>query len=179
MTTPNQTQSDKIYSKNYISNIYFQIGRSLMSTFAGVNPSAANARRTTDTEPSMNNPFDWILEKQSTDKELSSQLDSIQHRDLTERMVRSIDEKNVRNETNTDCIKLLLCKSAPFVWGMQRSIATQIDEKSGDYVNGEEDAESNANTGLNAFFRHLPDAEEFKNHGDACEAQYKSCSIYP
>lgn len=156
-----------------------------MSTFAGVNSSAANSRRTTDTEPPMNNPFDWIVEKQATDNELSIQMDSIQHRDLTERMVRSIDEKDIRNETNTDCIKLLLCKSAPFVWGMQRSIATQIDEKSAGYANREDEndsefngRESDTNTGLNAFFKHLPDAEEFKNHGDACEAQYKLCSIY-
>lgn len=156
-----------------------------MSTFAGVNPSATNSRRTTDTEPPMNNPFDWIVEKQTSDIELSSQLDALQHRDLTERMVRSIDEQNIRNETNTDCIKLLLCKSAPFVWGMQRAIATQIQEKSADYVNHEEEIDSNANghesdanTGLNAFFKHLPDVEEFKNHGDACEAQYKLCTNY-
>lgn len=156
-----------------------------MSTFTGATPPAANSRRNTDTEPAMNNPFDWIVEKQTSDNELSGQLDALQHRDLTERMVRSIDENNVRNETNTDCIKLLLCKSAPFVWGMQRAIATQIQEKSADYVNHDDDNDSeadgrkaDANTGLNAFFTHLPAAEEFKNHGDACEAQYKMCSIY-
>lgn len=157
-----------------------------MSTFAGVNPAVANSRRNTEAEQPMHNPFDWIVDKQATDNELSSQLDALQHRDLTERMVRSIDEKNYRNATNTDCIKMLLCKSAPFVWGMQRAIAKQIQEKSADYINNEEendsdmngDANANTNTGLNAFFQHLPDVEEFKNHGDACEAQYKFCKIY-
>lgn len=157
-----------------------------MSTFTGANPPVVNSRRNTDSEPqAMNNPFDWIVEKQTSDNELSGQLEELQHRDLTERMVRSIDDGNIRNETNTDCIKLLLCKSAPFVWGMQRAIGTQIREKSGDYEDIEEEndansngRESDANTGLNAFFKHLPNVEEFKNHGDACEAQYKLCTLY-
>lgn len=156
-----------------------------MSTFTGAHPPVPNSRRTTETEQAMHNPFDWIVEKQSSDNELSSQLDALQHRDLTERVVRSIDENDIRNETNTDCIKLLLCKSAPFVWGMQRAIATKIQDKSADYVNREEESVSDAegregdtNTGINAFFKHLPDVEEFKNHGDACEAQYKFCTLY-
>lgn len=163
---------------------HIQIGRSLMTTFAGVNAPAANTRRHTDAEPpAMSNPFDWIVEKQTADNDLSSHLEALQHRDLTERAVRSIDDGNGRNATNTDCIKLLLCKSAPIVWGMQRAVAQQMKAKSSDYdnrddVDDEDFDENQSGNGINAFFKHLPDVEEFKNHGDACEAQYKSCTIY-
>lgn len=159
-----------------------QIGRSLVSTFGGITPPATHARHTPEAEPLMKNPFDYIAEKRMTSNELANQMEALQHRDLTERIVRSIEEQNIRNETNTDCIKLLLCKSAPFVWGMQRTIATQVEEKPSDDENNDADVNDDTNDirswGIDKFFECLPTLEEFKNHSNDCNAQYKSCTIY-
>lgn len=166
----------------------------LMTTFAGVpnNQNGFNAGAPNDfplpesaqqdtykpqekaRSLTFDNSFDWILEKQSKNPMLSKQLLDVQHKSLPQRIVRSIDDGN---ETNTACIKLLLCKCAPFVWGMQKAVFDKND--SGDDVESEEKVNDEKSNRLDGFFKHLPDVEEFKKHGHECEIRYKDCKIFP
>lgn len=85
-------------------------------------------------------------------------------------MFTSMEEKN----GDANCIKLLVCKISPLIWGMQRACNNTIepDEQT------DEIDESN-NRGLNSFYKYLPDMQEFSSHGDACESRYDGCKVLP
>lgn len=74
-----------------------------------------------------------------------------------------------------DCVKQLLCKSAPIVWGMQRSIGNRIDgvvdEETGD------GAKTKHGNRLDGFFRYLPEMAEFRSNGGECERRYTECEL--
>lgn len=116
------------------------------------------------------NSFDWILEKQATNSIFSKQLDDAKDKNLPQRIVRSIDDD--RNDPNTACIKLLLCKSAPIIRGMQRAVLDNNDSKE------EVDEKVDGGNRLDVFFKHLPDVEEFKKHGYECGIRYSDCKIF-
>lgn len=173
-----------------------QIGRSLASTFGGVGsiniPTAGSRQFSDNNRPrslSFENPFDWILNQQTNNEHLSNQMVSIHDKTLPERLAKSIDDKSERNDSTKDCIKLLLCKSAPFVWGMQRAITTRTSNKNTDPGHYEDEVDENdggndtqrrtqTDNRLDGFFKHMPSVDEFKSHGDACEARYTACNIF-
>lgn len=107
-------------------------------------------------------------------------------------LVGTLEEKN----GDADCLKLLVCKSAPFVAGMQRAISGKLDED----VDGLADMRSNEENEIdddnvnnsdnddvddghkdesmmNAFFKFLPDLNEFRKNSDLCETKYNNCTI--
>lgn len=156
-----------------------------MSTF-GVKQSRMHGSRNLDDPPnqSIDDPFSWILENKDTSQDLAHQMESVRDKNLPERLVESIANALLGNAESrgeqTDCIKLLVCKSAPIVWGMQRAITDRIDGT----ANGKDDDKpkasddnSNANK-IEAYFKYLPDLTEFRNHGDGCEARYNGCKVF-
>lgn len=120
---------------------------------------------------SSGSPLDWILESKSP--VLADTINELRNSSLPQKLVElfaSMEEKS----GDADCIKLLLCKTSPLIWGMQRACNDsfepdeQIDE-----------SDEHSGKGLNSFFKYLPDMQEFSCHGDACESRYKECKILP
>lgn len=174
-----------------LQEIYFQIGRSLMSTLGFKSPTA-NYARSTDEYDMNETPLDWILQNQAANAMLAQQLVDVRHRDLPQRVVQSIarseNDANSDDDPSADCIKLLVCKSAPIIWGMQRAVFDRIDGKNindsdvdNDYSNrtGNGGSRDGYQNGINEYFKYLPNVTEFKKHGDGCERRYTGCKIFP
>lgn len=94
-------------------------------------------------------------------------------RDLPQRLVNIVAELE-RRPGEADCVKQLLCKSAPIVWGMQRSIGNRID---GVVADGADDAALRGANRLDGYFRYLPEMAEFRTNGGECERLYKDCEF--
>lgn len=132
----------------------------------------------------------WIVEQSKSSKFVSKHLDVMLDKELPERLVNLVDngiDDNDETEQhgNTDCVKQLLCKTAPFIWGMQKAVSSQMnapdsetnatDETQSD--NGKNDSDDDDDYRMNTFFKYLPSVDEFKNHGVTCEDQYK-CKLF-
>lgn len=63
------------------------------------------------------------------------------------------------------CLKLLMCKSSPIIWGMQKSLRKRL---AGEPEQHDESAYMNANM----FFKYLPSLHEYKEHGVDCETRF-------
>lgn len=183
----------------------FQIGRSLMSAFTTVaqrmgskpNENIGIVDRTRrfqdnnvdeEAKSIWDDTIGWIVEQSKSSTFLSQQLDAMLDKDLPERLVNLVDNGNddetARNE-NIDCVKQLLCKTAPFIWSMQKAVSTQMNASESETSETDEapsDNVKNASTDddyrMNAFFKYLPSVDEFKNHGLTCENQYKQCKLF-
>lgn len=79
---------------------------------------------------------------------------------LPDNIVGYIKEKGL--DEDTDCIQLLVCKTAPLIWGMQKTLNTTKK-----FVKGK-----------NSWFTYLPTVEEFGDHADSCEKKHPYCFIY-
>lgn len=147
-----------------------------------------NQARSIDEPPNetIDDPFGWMLQQQDSSQALDQQLEGARDTNLPERLVESIANgllgfAESRGE-QTDCIKLLVCKSAPIIRGMQRAITERIDGSSN--ANGKDEDGQGATTEnpnanrIDEYFKHLPDVTEFKNHGDSCETRYADCKVF-
>lgn len=127
-------------------------------------------------------PLDWILDSKSP--MLASILSGVRDRRLPDRMIAAIGALE-RRPGEVGCIKLLLCKCAPFVWGMQQSIGERLDgadpkttaDKDDDDNDDDDGDDNNDASGgrLSEFFKHLPRLEEFRKNGDECERRHAAC----
>ncbi|KAL3267398.1 hypothetical protein HHI36_011527 [Cryptolaemus montrouzieri] len=100
-------------------------------------------------------PFEWVRDKPEVKSQLSYMTNPVLPNDIIEYIKeRSLDE-------NTDCIQLLICKSSPFIWGMQRSLS----------------GENSTVSGVQALFQFLPTVDEFLKNGDKCEKQHPYCFL--
>ncbi|XP_030373411.1 uncharacterized protein LOC115623272 [Scaptodrosophila lebanonensis] len=125
-------------------------------------------------------PIDWFLQRPG--KHTKKLVQQIMDRELPDRIVNMIEQReNDPDGGDAGCLKLLMCKSSPIIWGMQkslkqrlrRSLPTEKEEEEEDPKgNDETEQESNSyfNTGI--FFQHLPSIAEFREHGEQCEARY-------
>lgn len=135
------------------------------------------------------NTVGWIVEQSKSNPYLTQQIETMLERDLPERIIRMVDNGNNVNEEsskkNTDCIKQLLCKTAPFIWSMQKAISTKINEseielkEADDPVanDGKSDSADN-DYHTKAFYKYLPSVDEFTHHGVTCENQYTECKLF-
>lgn len=131
----------------------------------------------------LDNAFEWIYKQSNNNPVLAKYMSAMLDKDLPENVVRLIDENNANLDgmvaANVDCVKLLICKSAPIIWGMQEAVSKQVN----DSADGNADDEK-ADNGVenedrvNAFFKYLPDVKVFESHGDGCERRYASCNIF-
>lgn len=129
------------------------------------------------------NAFEWIIEQSKVNPMLSKYFIAMLDTKLPEQVVKLIDSNNgdsSSNDENTDCMKLLICKSAPVIWGMQRAVSQQFtdNEPIENDDNSTTDDTVNTDGRLKAFFQHLPNVEDFKIHGDACDERYSACNIF-
>ena len=65
-----------------------------------------------------------------------------------------------------------MCKSSPFVWGMQRAVRALL--------NNEEDAKGWSRlTPIQRMYRDMPSVAEVTDYGDECEDRFPACRILP
>ncbi|KAK5643669.1 hypothetical protein RI129_007514 [Pyrocoelia pectoralis] len=102
-------------------------------------------------------PYDWVLNNSN----LADIIESAKQDDLPENIVNYIKERGL--EEDTDCIQLLLCKAAPLIWGMQKTVNSSHE---------------NMPKGKAVLFANLPTLEEFADYGDICEKKHPYCLIY-
>lgn len=125
-------------------------------------------------------PIDWFLQNPS--KKMKSLLDEAIDSSLTDKITDMISNYE-RQEGETGCVKMLMCKSAPFIWGMQKSLKKRIvgeTDKEEDKKNteGNEKAENRRVFDVDSLYAHFPNLAEFREHGAKCEELYSTyCNI--
>ncbi|KAF5308344.1 hypothetical protein FQR65_LT18217 [Abscondita terminalis] len=102
-------------------------------------------------------PYDWII----NNSHVSDILGTAKHSDLPSNIVEYIKDRGLDEET--DCLQLLICKSTPLIWGMQKTVNSSIDD---------------IPKGKAALFANLPSIQEFADYGDLCENKHPYCTIY-
>lgn len=129
----------------------------------------------------LENAFEWIYEQSKKNPALGNYMNAMLDKNLPENIVKMINENyensGSMNAANIDCVKLLVCKSAPIIWGMQEAVSKQINEPGDDTDNPNNERMESSNP-TEAFFKYLPDVNVFQNHGDGCEKRYAACNIF-
>lgn len=129
----------------------------------------------------LENAFEWIYDQSNKNPLVAKYVTAMLDKDLPENIVKLIETNNDKadkeNAANVDCVKLLICKSAPIIWGMQEAVSKQM--------NGDTDESDTDKTGktaqddrIDGFFKYLPDVKVFQSHGDGCEQRYTDCNIF-
>lgn len=128
----------------------------------------------------------WFL--QNSSGKMKRILKHATHRNLAEKLTEMIANYETR-EGQGSCLKMLVCKSSPFIWGMQRSIRKHIepninseDDKNmdDDEKKQETDKQVEDKPFLNTkhFFTYLPSIEEYQKYSEKCEQLYSvHCNI--
>ncbi|PSN49101.1 hypothetical protein C0J52_13635 [Blattella germanica] len=74
------------------------------------------------------------------------------------------------SDEESGCIQLLVCKSSPFVWGMQRSVRALLSK---------EQDRARRLTPIQRMYNHLPSVKEVTEVGDHCEHRFPACTVLP
>ncbi|XP_061394687.1 uncharacterized protein LOC133330239 [Musca vetustissima] len=166
-------------------NVLIMVASTIATTLLGNNTETGPEEHYSPTEhqPRMlsdGTPIDWFLQNPS--KKMKSLLNDAIDTSLTDKITNMISSYE-REEGQTSCVKMLMCKSAPFIWGMQKSIKKRItgdvdeDEKSAK-GNDKKQEEDRRLFDVDSMYRHFPSLEEFREHADKCEKLYSNyCNI--
>lgn len=127
-------------------------------------------------------PIDWILQNPS--RKIKRILKDATNTNLADKLTNMIENSETEIGQGA-CLKMLVCKSSPFIWGMQKSIKKRIetndkDEESAASSNSEDLNENSENRLFNVqhFFTHLPSINEYREHGEKCEKLYSNhCNV--
>ncbi|EDW40832.1 uncharacterized protein LOC6605003 [Drosophila sechellia] len=148
------------------------IGSSLLQVTRGGGTSLIDATESlyepSDHRPrslSMGSPIDWFMQR--TDRYSKRLIKDIMDRDLPDYILDMIEAKEQPEEGKTaGCLKLLMCKGQPIIWGMQESLKKRLAGEPEEH----EDNDSYFNKKI--LFKHLPSLEDFRNHSASCEVKY-------
>ncbi|XP_016971640.1 uncharacterized protein LOC108039221 [Drosophila rhopaloa] len=148
------------------------IGSSLMQVTRGGGGPSLEASESlfepSDHRPrslSMGSPIDWFLQR--SDRYSKRLIKDIMDRDLPEYIVDMIEAKEKPEEgKQAGCLKLLMCKGKPIIWGMQESLKKRLAGEP------EEHEEDDSYFNKRIFFKYLPSLEDFRVHSDGCESKY-------
>ncbi|XP_017053405.1 uncharacterized protein LOC108096364 [Drosophila ficusphila] len=148
------------------------IGSSLMQVTRGGGGTPIDAQESvfepSDHRPrslSIGSPIDFFLQR--TDRHSKRLIKDIMDRDLPDYIVNMIEDKeNPKEGINAGCLKLLMCKGKPLIWGMQESLKKRLAEEP------EEPEESDSYFNKQIFFKYLPSLADFRNHSASCETKY-------
>ncbi|XP_046808182.1 uncharacterized protein LOC124420148 [Lucilia cuprina] len=118
--------------------------------------------------------IEWFL--QNSSRKMKRVLQQATNSDLAEKLTDMITNYESTNG-QAACLKMLVCKSSPFIWGMQKSIKKHIEPKSKEADIAEENEDNVESSFFNVqhFFTHLPSIDEYRAYGSKCEKQY---SVY-
>lgn len=121
--------------------------------------------------------IEWFL--QNSSGKIKRILKQATQENLADKLTDMITQYAADQGHQGACLKMLVCKSSPFIWGMQKSVKKYMDPK--DKVLGdtklnaeitEEDDSENRLFNVNNFFTHLPSIEEYREYGEKCEKLY-------
>lgn len=99
-------------------------------------------------------PYEWMMNSSYVSKLFHHLTDH----ELPNHVIQYIRERNLDEETG--CLQQLICKSSPFIWGMQRALNFKPNEQS---------------KGREALFAYFPKIEEVEEYADECEGKYPYC----
>jgi hypothetical protein len=85
-------------------------------------------------------------------------------------VIRAVQERYTDEESG--CIQLLVCKSSPFVRGMQRAVRALLNNQEGEKDWG-------TLTPVQRMYSDLPSVNEVTEDGDQCEDRFPACRILP
>ncbi|KAJ9600747.1 hypothetical protein L9F63_001102 [Diploptera punctata] len=114
-------------------------------------------------------PVSWILDNPSA--QMGNLLKRAQDEFLPDKVIRSIQDRYSDDESG--CIQLLVCKTSPFVWGMQKSVRALLRG------NQEDRKGWNRLTPIQIMYNDLPSVKEITEYGDNCEDRFPTCKIMP
>lgn len=86
-------------------------------------------------------------------------------RDLPMQIINYIKERSLDEET--DCLQLLICKSSPFIWGMQRSLMPKKDQPK----------EKRKRKGVEVMLEFMPSFEEVAQNSEQCDRKHPFCFV--
>lgn len=101
------------------------------------------------------NPFEWMMNSSFISNSL---LKYLTDHELPNYVIQYIRERNLDEETG--CLQQLICKSSPFIWGMQKALTYKPKEQS---------------RGRDALFAYFPVMREVEEYADKCEGKYPYC----
>ena len=125
--------------------------------------------------------IDWFLQNPSN--KMKRILKDATHTNLAEKLTDMIASYETKQGQGS-CLKMLICKSSPFIWGMQKSIRKHIVPYIGpdaeptdddDNENKPETVDTSEEKPLFStqhFFVHMPSIKEFQNYSEKCEKLY-------
>lgn len=105
-------------------------------------------------------PLDWILENPNS--KIKELITLAKDPKLPEKIIEFLKDKS--QGENTDCVQLLVCKTTPFLWGMQRALE-------------DKETPNRSATGATRMMKYLPSRKEFVDFGDECEDQFRDCVL--
>lgn len=108
-------------------------------------------------------PIDWFLKRPGGHTQ--RMLRRIMDRQLPEHVVDMLAAKESGDGNEAACLKLLMCKSSPIIWGMQKSLRKRL-------AGEPEEHDPNAYMNADMFFKYLPSLNEYKEHGVGCETRF-------
>uniref|UniRef100_A0A0A1WZ33 Protein FAM179B n=1 Tax=Zeugodacus cucurbitae TaxID=28588 RepID=A0A0A1WZ33_ZEUCU len=125
-------------------------------------------------------PIDWYLE--NPDEGMRRTLDDALDTRLTDRITEMIEYVEQRDGGQGGCLKLLMCKSSPIIWGMQRSVSERVTGKVANTTDEETSQKEKEKPkklfSTDVFFTHLPTIAEFREHGTVCDERFgKECNL--
>ncbi|SPP85411.1 uncharacterized protein LOC117587082 [Drosophila guanche] len=116
---------------------------------------------------SLGSPIDWFLQRPGAHSKRL--LDRIMDKDLPEQILDMIESKEDREMGHeAGCLKMLMCKSKPIIWGMQNSLQKRLAGEP--ELPEEQDNQSYFNKGI--FFKYLPSLKDFREHSAGCETRF-------
>ncbi|TMW44234.1 hypothetical protein DOY81_010686, partial [Sarcophaga bullata] len=124
--------------------------------------------------------IEWFLQNPSN--KMKRILKDATHTNLADKLTDMIASYETEQGQGS-CLKMLICKSSPFIWGMQKSIRKHIQPHIGQETeNTDDDNENKQETddlskekpifNTQHFFVHMPSIEEFQNYSEKCEKLY-------
>ncbi|EDW93050.1 uncharacterized protein LOC6532594 [Drosophila yakuba] len=148
------------------------IGSTLLQVTRGGGTSSIDATESlyesSDQRPrslSIGSPIDWFMQR--TDRYSKRLIKDIMDRNLPEYILEMIEAKEKPEEGQTvGCLKLLMCKGQPIIWGMQDSLKKRLAGEP------EEPEDNDSFFNKKVLFKHLPSLEDFRNHSASCEVKY-------
>ncbi|KAM7356670.1 uncharacterized protein ACRADG_002322 [Cochliomyia hominivorax] len=113
---------------------------------------------------------EWFL--QNSSGKMKSILEQATHNNLADKLTEMIAIYVAEHGQQGACLKMLVCKSSPFIWGMQKSIRKYVDPKDEKAENIEDEISGNRLLNVKNFFTHLPSIDEYREYGEKCEKLY-------
>lgn len=125
-------------------------------------------------------PIDWYLE--NPDEGMRRTLDDALDSELAERITQMIANVEQQSGGQGGCLKMLMCKSSPIIWGMQRSVSERVAGKATNATEPEAPSKEGMQPkkifSSEVFFAHFPTLQEFRKHSTVCDERFRDeCNL--